>query len=223
MCTLYDRITELCKAKGVSGSRMCLDLGLSKSTLSDIKNGRKKGISTSTAQKMAAYLGVSVGYLLGNDEDSRALEKAKSELTEFVNSNSSAVSGERLDVLFNVSGYDHVIVCFNLGIEQYYLDNWMDNNDLPPKPIVDKILGVFRLKPEDLLSSNELADYNSEAQEWVTKEKAPAESGKRSVSDDDIKFALFGGDGEITDAMYQEVKEFAALIKLREDMKKSKE
>ena len=53
--------------------------------------------------------------------------------------------------------------------------------------------------------------------------KAPAESGKRSVSDDDIKFALFGGDGEITDAMYQEVKEFAALIKLREAMKKSKE
>ena len=60
MCTLYDRITELCKAKGVSGSRMCLDLGLSKSTLSDIKSGRKKGISTTTAQKMAAYLGVSV-------------------------------------------------------------------------------------------------------------------------------------------------------------------
>ena len=53
--------------------------------------------------------------------------------------------------------------------------------------------------------------------------KAPVESDKRSVSDDDIKFALFGGSGEITDAMYQEVKEFAALIKLREDMKKSKE
>ena len=44
-----------------------------------------------------------------------------------------------------------------------------------------------------------------------------------AVSADDIKFALFGGDGEITDAMYQEVKEFAALIKLREAMKKQKE
>jgi transcriptional regulator with XRE-family HTH domain len=47
---------------------MCLDLGLSKSTLSDIKNGRKKGVSTATAQKMAAYLNVSVGYLLGEEE-----------------------------------------------------------------------------------------------------------------------------------------------------------
>ena len=44
-----------------------------------------------------------------------------------------------------------------------------------------------------------------------------------AVSDDDMYFALFGGDGESTDAMYQEVKEFAALIKLREAMKKQKE
>lgn len=47
-------------------------------------------------------------------------------------------------------------------------------------------------------------------------EKAPADNGKRSVSDDDIKFALFGGDGEITDAMYEEVKKFAAFVKQRE-------
>lgn len=68
MCTLYERITSLCKDKGVSGSRMCLDLGLSKSTLSDLKSGRKKGVSTATAQKIAAYLNVSVGFLLGEEE-----------------------------------------------------------------------------------------------------------------------------------------------------------
>jgi hypothetical protein len=39
---------------------------------------------------------------------------------------------------------------------------------------------------------------------------------KRAVTDEDIKFALFGGDGEITDAMYEEVKRFAAFIKHRE-------
>ena len=36
----------------------------------------------------------------------------------------------------------------------------------------------------------------------------------------DIKFALFGGDGDITDAMYAEVKEFAAFVKQREAKKK---
>ena len=52
------------------------------------------------------------------------------------------------------------------------------------------------------------------------KEKAPTASGERSVSDDDIKFALFGGDGEITDAMYDEVRKFAAFVKQREADKK---
>jgi transcriptional regulator with XRE-family HTH domain len=47
---------------------MCLDLGLSKSTLSDIKSGRKKGVSTETAKKIAGYFNVSVGYLLGEEE-----------------------------------------------------------------------------------------------------------------------------------------------------------
>lgn len=68
MCTLHERITELCKERGVSGSRMCLELGLSKSTLSDMKHGRTKGVSTLTAQKIASYFGVSVGYLLGEEE-----------------------------------------------------------------------------------------------------------------------------------------------------------
>ena len=68
MGTLYERITTLCKERGVSGSRMCLDLGLSKSTLSDMKHGRTKGVSTATAQKIASYFGVSVGYLLGEEE-----------------------------------------------------------------------------------------------------------------------------------------------------------
>ena len=68
MDTLYDRITALCKNKGVSGSRMCLDLGLSKSTMSDLKYGRTKGMSTATATKIASYLDVTVGYLLGEEE-----------------------------------------------------------------------------------------------------------------------------------------------------------
>ena len=72
MCTLYERIQSLCKGKGVSGSRMCLDLGLSKSTLSDIKSGRKKGVSTDTAKKIASYFNVTVGYLLGEEDEIQA-------------------------------------------------------------------------------------------------------------------------------------------------------
>ena len=68
MCTIYNRITNLCKERGVTGSRMCLDLGMSKSTMSDLKSGRKKGLNAETAHKIASYLGVSVGYLLGEEQ-----------------------------------------------------------------------------------------------------------------------------------------------------------
>ena len=68
MCTLYERITDLCKKKNVSRSKMCLELGLSKSTMSNMKSGRQAGISTETAQKIASYFNVSVGFLLGEEE-----------------------------------------------------------------------------------------------------------------------------------------------------------
>ena len=51
-------------------------------------------------------------------------------------------------------------------------------------------------------------------------EKAPTSEGERTISDNDIKFALFGGDGEITDAMFEEVRQFAAFVKNREAQKK---
>lgn len=171
MADMYKIIDTLLKERGISGAKMSTDLGMSRSFMTELRKGRAKSIKAETAQRIADYFGVSVGYLLGNDEENSVLEKAKSELSEFVNSNPSALSGKRLDMLFSASGYDHVIVCFNLGIEQSYIDNWMNNNDLPPRPIIDKILGVFRLKPEDLLSGNELADYNSEALEWKREEK----------------------------------------------------
>ena len=119
MGTLYENIMALCAERGIKGGKMCTDLGISKGILTDLKAGRKKGMSAATADKIASYFGVSVGYLLGSEQ----------------------------------------------------------------------------------------------------KEEAPTPWGERSISDDDIKFALFGGDGEVTDAMFNEVKNFAAFVKAREQGK----
>ena len=54
----------------------------------------------------------------------------------------------------------------------------------------------------------------------INKENSPTKEGERSVSDDDIKFALFSGDGDITDAMFEEVRQFAEFVKNREAKKK---
>ena len=68
MATLYETLDTLCKEKGVKGGRMCTDLGISKSLMTDLKSGRKKSVNAETAQKLASYFGVSVGYLLGEEE-----------------------------------------------------------------------------------------------------------------------------------------------------------
>ena len=68
MGTLYERITSLCREKGITGGKMCTDLKMSKGTLTDLKMGRQAGLSATKAQKIASYLGVSVGYLLGEEE-----------------------------------------------------------------------------------------------------------------------------------------------------------
>ena len=71
MATLYETLDLLCKEKGVKGGRMCTDLGISKSLMTDLKNGRKKGVNAETAQKIANYFNVSVGYLLGEEEEKK--------------------------------------------------------------------------------------------------------------------------------------------------------
>lgn len=68
MNDLYSRIMELCNEKGITGAKMCTDVGISKSTMTDLKMGRKVGLSATNAQKIAGYLGVSVGYLLGEPD-----------------------------------------------------------------------------------------------------------------------------------------------------------
>ena len=40
MCNLYEQIQQACKKAGLTVSAMCLALGMSKSTMSDLKSGR---------------------------------------------------------------------------------------------------------------------------------------------------------------------------------------
>lgn len=119
MSDLYNRIETLCQDRKVSVTTLCREAGVSRASLSDLKTGRKQGLSAETLSKLASWFGVTVDFLLGN-------------------------------------------------------------------------------------------------------ENAPA-GGRRMVSDEDIKFALFGGDGVITEEMYREVRSFAAYVKRREEEKQRKE
>lgn len=73
MWTLYESILSLCQEHGIKGGKMCVDLGLSKSLMTDLKSGRKKGITAETAQKIADYFSVSVDRVLNGPETKKAL------------------------------------------------------------------------------------------------------------------------------------------------------
>ena len=117
MSSLYERLSLLCEEKGITGYRMCKDLSIQPSVMTDLKMGRRSGLKAETANKIAEYFGVTVGYLLGETDQ---------------------------------------------------------------------------------------------------KQKTPAETGERTVSDEDIMFALFNGADDITDEMFEEVKRFAQFIQERE-------
>ena len=75
MATLYETIDKLCQERGIRPGRLCADLGISRGLMTDLKMGRKKGVNAETARKIADYLGVSVGHLLGQNEPRDVLDE----------------------------------------------------------------------------------------------------------------------------------------------------
>lgn len=83
MSTLYENIRNLCSEGNIKPGRMCVDLGLSKSLMTDLKAGRKKTIRADTAQKIADYFGVTVDRVLGAEKEAPATEGEGIKYTDF--------------------------------------------------------------------------------------------------------------------------------------------
>ena len=88
------------------------------------------------------------------------------------------------------------------GLSKSTVTKWKNApNATPTGAAIQKLTEYFGITVSELLGEE-------------TK-NAPADEGKRTVTDDDIKFALFGGDGDVTDEMYAEVRSFAAFVKAK--------
>ena len=112
MGNLYDTILALCESKGIKGGKMCTDIGISKGLLTDLKMGRRTGVSAVTAQKIAAYFDVSVGYLLGEETkkgqptEFDGLSENRKALMEFVSSVSDSKAEKYLRLLQSIEEAD---------------------------------------------------------------------------------------------------------------------
>ena len=98
--------------------------------------------------------------------------------------------------------------CLEAGLSRGLAAKWKSTGtEKPSAEALEKLSAYFEKSIDEILGNI----------------NAPIRGDGRIISDEDIKFALFGGDGEITDAMYDEVKRFAQMVKLREETAKKKE
>ena len=84
-----------------------------------------------------------------------------------------------------------------MGLSNSTVTKWKKNGATPSGETMTKIAAYFGVSVDDLLKQE--------------KDLAP----KSKVTDEDIKFALFGG-GPVSDAQYEEVKQFVRFIKERD-------
>lgn len=95
-------------------------------------------------------------------------------------------------------------VCLNLGLSKASAYKWR-NGSIPSGETLQKIADYFGVSVDYLLNGEET-------------KKDPSKTAE--VSDDVVKVALFGGDGEVTPEMWEEVRRFAEYVKIREKNRK---
>lgn len=62
MSMLYNNIELLCHEKGINITIMCAEAGVSRSSLTDLKKGRKQSLSLKAMTKIANYFDVPLDY-----------------------------------------------------------------------------------------------------------------------------------------------------------------
>ena len=111
--------------------------------------------------------------------------------------------GDKIRAARKAAGLTQKQLAEKINVTNTSISNWEKNLSRPDPDDIEHLCWILGVEPNYLFSIDPLPKQN-----------------KPNISDEDIKFALFGGSGEITDAMYDEVKEFAAFVKQREKNKK---
>lgn len=104
---------------------------------------------------------------------------------------------QRIKALLKEKGLKQKYLFEQIGKSPVMFRDWQAGKSKPTDSVLQKISDVLDTTPEYLRGETDIK----------AKEKSP------SISDEDIKFALFGGDGDVSDEAWEEVKRFAAYAK----------
>ena len=191
----YDRFIELCEAQGVKPKTAVLEMELSNSIATAWKN---RGLTpkSETLAKIAQYFEVPMDFFLERPPFDKwtIINDDRKHFINFVDADF-----ETIDLVW--------------GIDR-------DNVDSAPLKDFIQFLGDVVEYAQPTEDGGWLVSVRPTYQK---KEKAPTPKGERKPDVEDLKIALFGGDGEVTDEMWEEALFAAEMIKARYKRKKAQD
>lgn len=107
------------------------------------------------------------------------------------------IFGKNLSRYIDIRGITQLELAEKIGVATSSVSYWCNGEKMPRMDKIEMIADYLGVTKSDLLEDGSATTY--------------------IPTDKDIQFALFGGKDEITEKMYEEVKNFAAYLKQREN------
>lgn len=121
---------------------------------------------------------------------------------------------ERILPLFQSSGIPDAELERKIGIKPKKINDWNAGRTKSYEKYIPQIASYFHVSADYLLGK-------TDDPRPVGQKEAPTPEGERKPDIEDVKIALFGGDGEVTDEMWEEALFAAEMIKERYKRKKA--
>ena len=188
------RIQEAREALGYSVDDLAKLMNKHRATIYRYEKDEIKNCPSEIVEHFASVLQTTPAYLMGWTNDPNDIEDP--------------------NILRRDAMIEHAVAVLNQsGYNVDFADNDADG------AVVRKGSNIILTSLSAIVIAYEAFDRNGEvptADQLLGKiKKDPQPEDRPEVTEDDIKFALFGGAGEITDEMYDEVKEFVKFVKMK--------
>lgn len=109
------------------------------------------------------------------------------------------IFGQNLTRILDANNITQLELSQKMNVAPSSVSSWCNGDKMPRMDKIEWLVDFFHITKSELL---ELKSEHS-----------------KNISDEDIQFALFGGNDEITAKMFEEVKSFADYLKQREGYK----
>lgn len=188
----FDIFSELCRRNGVTPNKALVDCEISRTSVAKWKKGAVP--NGSTLSKIADYFGVTTDYLLGQEKET-VIIPGRLKIIEVNDPNLE-------NIQYRIEAADED--AYKKGVEIFEKAGVL----VPAATPEERIFSALKK-----LDAKRRAAAVERVEELI--EKAPAQEGEHQISDEDLKFALWGGTDDIDDDDLEDVRNYAAFVRER--------